>query len=273
MRFAADFSSRHRVVLIVLALASLLAGVARSRPASGVAAPTGEATKPAGRVIADAAAALRSVRSYRFQLVQRYDGGTFTTNGEVTSSHRARFQVTNGETTTETVVIGADAYFKADRNYWIARSRGRMRPELLDRIADRWIEAGTIAGRELVAFATQMTPQVFARCLQLHDAVQTVGAVPYAGDTAVQVDAVHDAPGGVRGTLYVSAAAPHLPLALIQGESDPGGHFDHACENPYGAKVYDSTERFMWFDRASPIKAPTHLLRPGPAETLSPRPV
>lgn len=263
MRFILDFLGRHRIVVVVLAVASVLAGVAKSRPIAD--AVPAEARKQPEQIVADAAKALRSVRSYHFDLSQQYESGTLHIRGDVTSSHRAHFSISRGDLSGESIVIGQDVYFRANRAFWSTLRGGRLQPALVDRLSDRWMRPAFRANDWMVGLTRRMSPQVVARCLQVNvGTLRKHGLMPYEGRSVVGVSDIGDAPGGVHWSLLVETVDAQMPVRLTRTEGrTPGGSYEPDCDEPWATKAWTTDLRFSWFDRPVSVKAPRDVLNPG----------
>jgi hypothetical protein len=243
--------------LLALSGAALVAGCGGGG-AGTASRPADEGSKPPDRVLADAAAALRRVRSYHIEGTQTDKGGISRVTGDVAAG-RVRLSIRQGTGTVDLVAIGAETYIRANRTFWLEHMpRTNPRAQAIaSALGGRWIRPPASATRDLGSIAIQSRPASLAHCLTRETGtLGTAGSATVDGRTAVVVTAKGDVPGSTPGVIYVAASTPHLPLRVIQtGRRRRGGTFDPLCDERTPSTVAEDL-RLAAFDRPVRIAAP-----------------
>lgn len=254
-----------RRLLPVLALALALAapgcgGGGRSARA----AAAGEASKSPRAILADAAAAMRGVRSYHIEGSQSDTGGPLSISGDVARGGRVQLSVRKQGLGADVRILGRDIYMRASRAFWLRHlpSAAPRSQAIASLLAGRWIKPPASAAGDLEQIARQSEPAATAHCL--FHGIGTLGkggTVTVGGKPAVIVTSKADRPGATAGAIYVSVAAPHLPLRAVEtGRRRPGGTFDPLCDSRRGSTPVQSDLRLSRFDEPVRIAAPPSVL-------------
>lgn len=201
--------------------------------AAGQAARTsnGEAAKPAGSIVADAAGALRTTHSFHLH-------GTIRQGRQL-----MRVGLTMGSPTTfdATFAVGSEAfeivelppasYLRANAAFWRSRVGAKA-----SRLTGQWLRVPATSERGLTSVIQRFSPATLARCLtEGHGTLQKAGTATIGGTPVVVVRDNGDVPGGGRGQLYVAAAGRPYPLRVSgTGRQRPGGRID-VCNDGKGS--------------------------------------
>jgi hypothetical protein len=259
--------TRPRVALTA-ALLALTLGLAAcgggddgaSKTAAAPAATTGssEADKPAQEILQDMAKALGQVRSYHVAGTQKGKDGTMRLEGDVAADGRVNLTVDQQGSKIGLIVVGRDAYFKADADFW-RKTAGPSGAALAKRLANRWVKSPSGADKDMRELVDSVNPKTLSYC-----ATRNVGELTKNGTADVdgqQAIVLVDAgsPGSSPGKIFIAAEGRPLPLRIQQtgpdqpggGKPDPRCDDDDSDDDSTGSDV-----RLSDFDQAVDIVAP-----------------
>jgi hypothetical protein len=219
---------------------------------------SGEASKPPDRIVADAAAAIRSARGYAMQ-------GTMSQNGQAmrfavvvpgASSLELTFSIAGA--TIETIVSPSASYVRGNAAFWRAHFGGSA-----SGLANRWIQVAPSSAQTLTSSLGHFAPATVARCLtEDHGTLTVAGMTTIDGRAAVIVRDKGNAPGSSPGELDVAATGPPYPLqATADGVQRAGGPID-VCNDGKATHVRGQVS-FGHFGAVPPLQAPKHAIRLG----------
>jgi uncharacterized lipoprotein YbaY len=225
--------------------------VTSTRSSATTPASNGEAAKPAPQILADAARAVRSARSYELQ----------ATISEHHQLQRLRLVTAPGNSLELTGATGSAAYqvisvrsgtfARGNVAFWRQRD-----PAHANLLADRWIRLPPSGARVLLATFAQLAPTNLARCLvEGHGRLSVAGRMTVGGRAAVLVHDAGNVPGGQPGDLAVAATGTPYPLRLTtSGSTRAGGRVD-VC-NDGKASGAEGSLTFSQFNRVREILPP-----------------
>ncbi len=227
--------------------------VTSTRPSDSATTPAsnGEAAKPAPQILADAARAVRSARSYELQAtisdhhqLQRLRLVTAPGNSlELTGA--------TGSAAYQVISVRSGTFARGNVAFWRQRD-----PAHANLLADRWIRLPPSGARELLATFAQLDPANLARCLvEGHGRLSVAGRTTVGGRAAVLVHDAGNVPGGQPGDLAVAATGTPYPLRLTtSGSARAGGRVD-VC-NDGKASGAEGSLTFSQFNRVREILPP-----------------
>ncbi len=238
-----------------LALTALTVALA----ACGGGGKHGEAAKSPSRIAQDAAAATRSLRSFRLEggLTDAQGFGRLT--AEVAGPGKLHLALRRASSAIDVITLGPETYLKASRDYYAALPG--LTSAQMATLADRWVRLPTSADRSLqtgVARATNIELEVGCWAARKRG-LSVAGTGSVAGRPAVIVANDGSAPGSAPGRVYVATSGPAWPLrAIITGPRQPGG--TGACTEESTKQTSDIT--------ISEFNQPIHLAAPAGALDL-----
>ena len=185
----------------------LLAGCGSAHHAAGggatsgsattpAAAANGEGSRPARQVVADAAAAIRSVHSYRMHGSLRQNGQLLKLGLTIDSPTRFDVALRLGGDAFEVIVLPSATYLRANTHFL----RGQVGPAQAARLSGQWVQVPARVGSRLVKTIGPFAPAILARCLtEGLGTLRLAGTTSIAGTPAVVVRDRGDAPGDSPG--------------------------------------------------------------------------
>jgi hypothetical protein len=216
----------------------------------------GEAGKPAGQILTDAAAALRNAHGYVMQ-------GQLTQSGHAQQvrvvAGRSSLELTlkGGSGALSVIVLPTGAYIKVNQAFLASHTGDH------GILANRWIQIPATSAQALASQLGQFSPSVVARCLvEGHGTLSLAGRTTVTGHPAVVIRDAGNVPGGAPGTLAVAASGTPYPLQVTEtGNKRAGGRVD-VC-NDGRAENSRGQFTFSQFGSAPPVTAPNNALSTG----------
>lgn len=196
-------------------------------------APNGEQSQPPTRILADAAAALRSAGGFAMQ-------GTLTDNGQTiaiaVAAHSDRsleLVLANGPASARVLLTGAGAYMSGSAAFW----RAQIGPQA-ESLAGHWYVIPAGRAERLAAQFGDFAPDRLARCLgEDHGTLSLAGRTSVDGVAAIVIKDAGDEPGSTPSLLAVAATGRPYPLKdTALGPTRPGGPID-VCNDGKGSNV------------------------------------
>ncbi|MET0602897.1 MAG: hypothetical protein ABW167_12995 [Baekduia sp.] len=228
-----------------------------------MAAPTnaggGEASKSPQAILSDMKRDLGKVNSLHFAGRMTDPSGVTQMSGDVFASGSASIGVTQGKATVRMILLPNSTYMKANAVYW--RSAGGKDPELIAKLAGRWVKVpGSVRG-SVRSVLSILAPKNLARCLAGRTGTLTNNGVStLGGRRVIVVEAKGDRPGATPGLLYIAADGPVLPVRDVQtGPRKAGGKLDRRCDDP-DSKTSAADITMSRFNRVPQLRAPRHAL-------------
>ena len=228
---------------------------------------TGEAGKSADQILADAAAALRSAKSFHLDVSQ--SGTSSSSNGglgnvtvavDVVAGQGASAAIKAGSIAAKLVISGGKVYLQG-KDFW-SKFAGVQAANL---IGDRWVilPSGSTGLSDLLMFSDTAK---LATCLQLdHGTLSKGGTTTVAGQDAVILVDKGDKPGTSPGKLYVATANPNYPLksensGATKPGTPPGGTQCTGSSQSSDGSGGSSTISISEFNQTFTVKAPSGAL-------------
>lgn len=179
---------------------------------NGGAKPSGEASKPAATVLADAVKAANGASSMHMSGQVATGGKQIAIDISVAKGKGAAGTLTLGGAKIELVVIGNKGYLRAGSNFWNQFSQASGFAGLL---ADKWLEfpAKNAQFGSLTGVANAKT--IFSQLSASHGKLVNRGATTYKGKSVVSI-------GDKTGTLYVAGTGTPYPVALVETKGGAG---------------------------------------------------
>lgn len=225
---------RRAHVLGVAAIAAvgaiLLAGCGSSKPKPS----SGEAAKPASRILKDAQHAASAARSVHATGHGVQGGQKISLDLSIAVGRGAAGSFTLYGGSLDVIRLGPNIYLRGDRAFWQRVGSNGVKLSLL---INRWVEAPASAP-SFSGFTGLMSMSGFTSRFAVPGKVVNEGVKTFQGQ---QVIALQDP--SEHGTLYVSATGKPYPVALVGGKSAVTLTFDH------------------WNQSVSLPNAPKHALR------------
>ena len=202
----------------LLVVALVVAGCGGSSPGGRTnAIGNGEALKTGQQVLTDAVTAAEAASSFRM-------AGTITTGGQkigldltIVRGRGATGSMTLGGEKVNLIVVGKDAYMKADAAFW-TRFGGSNGSAIAQLVAGKWFKFPT-DNSQFGALTGFTDPKSFFDSLSTSGgAIVNKGATTYKGQSVVNIFG-----GEENGTLYVAATGPAYPVAITKTGSGEGG--------------------------------------------------
>jgi hypothetical protein len=231
--------ARIRVLLLVPVVVAAVAGCGGSGSSSK---PNGEETKGAQQIVTDVSNALAKVKSFHLAGSETDKDGLTTVSGDVAMPGRLHLALHNGDATVELVLVGNDAYIKANRAFWNKTPGAASLGALL---ADKWVRAPSGSTPGLGQFSALTDPSTIGYCFvqSHHGSITKSGTDTVDGKKAVVLVDEGNAPGATPGKLFVATTGDPLPLRAVQtGPQAPGGTPDARCHET--KDDVNSTTRF-----------------------------
>ena len=202
----------------LLVFTLVVAGCGSSSPGGSTkASGNGEASKSGQQVLTDAVKAAEAASSLRM-------AGTINTGGQqigldlsIVKGKGATGSMTLGGEKVDLMVVGTNAYMKADAAFW-TRFGGSQGSAIAQLVAGKWFKFST-DNPQFAAFTS------FADSKSLFDSLSSSGgAIANKGATTYKGQSVVNIYGGpTNGTLYVAATGTPYPVAIAKTGSGEGG--------------------------------------------------
>jgi hypothetical protein len=210
--------------LVIVALAGCGGGKSSSNAASN-----GLAAKSPQEILTAASAALGKVHSFHMSGTEKDAKGPLSLSGDVSLPGKAKLTLRQGAGIVDFVVIGTEAYIKANNAFWQAQKGTGAVATLL---ADKWVKVPAASTPGFGEFTSITDPAKIGHCLlQSHlGTVTKAGSGSVAGQSTVVLEDKGDAPGSSPGKVYIASSGPPLPLRAVQtGAKKAGGTPDAMC--------------------------------------------
>jgi len=200
-----------RVTALALVLAAtFLAGCGGSKKA---AKPNGEASKPVGRVLADAKAAAASASSLHVSGKVVSDSTPVTL--DLTLARKgAKGSMSTSGLQFDLVRIGDTAYIRGSDAFY-KHFAGAAFAQLLH---DKWLKASIVSGRFRSLAPLTSIGLLFARVGSQHGKLVNDGKATYKGQQVVAIRDTSD-----NSKLYVAASGKPYPVAVVGGAKGQSG--------------------------------------------------
>jgi len=244
-----------RALLPVLAILPLILAACGGGGGDGGGAK-GEAAKPAKEIIADASRELAALSSYHVDGTQADKDGTTRLAGDVTADGRVKLQMRQQGSTVGLIVVGSEAYFKADAAFW-RRTAGSAGDALIGRLADRWVKSPSGVDKDLKDMLNTVHPKTLSYCIVHATGPLTKGAAEELDGQQAIIVLDKGGPGNAPNKIWIAASGRPLPLRTLQtGPEPPGGKRDPRCDGSDSSPSKASDIRFSGFDKPVDIAAP-----------------
>lgn len=241
------------------------AGPARRQGNPKLSAPgagNGEAGKPAGQIVADAAAALRRAHGYVMQGAIVADRQRIRLRIAVASRSDLEVGFSADRASVEIIALPGGSYIRGNRVFWAAHlgSRGVA-------LSGHWVEAEPSSARALTSSLGPFAPATLSRCLtEDHGTLSVAGKTIIGGRPAVIVRDAGNAPGASPGTLAVATSGEPYPLRVTAtGRQRAGGLID-VCNDGKAGTAHGSL-MFSRFGAVKPISPPANAIHAGPTSS------
>lgn len=259
--------ARSLVLAAALALGPAACGSGDDGDDDRGAAPAATTAKASpDRLLREAAAAMRGVRSYHVEGTQTDGDGKSTVAADVSANGASRLRLTQAGKRLEVIVTRGATYLKANRAFW-DEAGGGGGDQASRLLADRWVKSPESQSPELRKSVDVLRPRRFAHCL-----VSTTGRVTRKGDgeldgrPVVVLSDDGDVPGGTPGDLTIAAEGKPLPLRIKQTGPERPGKGDPRCGDDDDASTTTASDlRLSDFDRVAPIREPEDAIDLGDA--------
>jgi hypothetical protein len=235
---------RHALAVALVALAAM-AGCGDDSPESN-----GVESKSATQIVADAAAALSKVKSFRAEATQ---GDSTKVVADVELPAKLRIAIREGVASASLIAVDGSLYIKANEAYWKGQRVGRAAPEL----AGKWLKSPTTTA-ELRDLTKGLDPETLSRCLaKEHGTLAKGGTETVEGEKTVVVLDKGDRPGTNAGKLYVATTGEPFPLRTIAtGDERPGGKQDPQCNESDRRTRAGDEVKLSRYNESLDVKAP-----------------
>jgi hypothetical protein len=218
-------------------------------------------SKSASQILADSAAALKEVKSYRVQVTQRSSKAT----ADVELPTKLRLALREGPTSASIIAVAGQVYIKGNEAYW----KDQQGEQAAGRLAGKWLKAPSTSA-DLKDVTNGLDPETLSRCLvKDHGTIAKGGTETVEGKQAVVLIDKGDRPGAAPGKLYVAAEGDPLPLRTIAtGNQRPGGKQDPKCDGDTPTRAGDEA-KFSRYNEPLDITAPPGAVDVGGSGTAS----
>jgi len=196
------------LLLVALAAAGCRGSSSRSN---------GEASKPAQQVLADAVHAAKGATSFHVSAHVHFQdtGAPFSFDMTLVKGKGGTASFGSGPQKVDSLVIGTDAYLKADADFW--KNGVVLGAAIAQKYAGRWVKVPPTDSRfiDYVNFAD--SGQSFASLTSSQGAItNNNGTTTYKGQRVVEID------GPKLGTVYVAATGTAYPVAIVHAGARGG---------------------------------------------------
>ena len=135
--------------------------------------------------------------------------------------------------------IGADTWFKADEDFWIASTDADQGPFIASAVGDRWV---LFPPQEAEEFASVCDLDELLEATSSTMAVQTLGTGSVDGQDVVKVDTGETTSSGEPSVASVAVGEPHYILRLDGGSEGSFGF--SAFDEPFTTEAPPSSDVF-----------------------------
>lgn len=195
-------------MLLVVALALAGCGGGSSSPSTS---GNGEAAKPAQQVLTDTVNAADAATSLHLSGNISGGGEQIGVDLRVAKNKGATGTVTLNGSKVQLIIIGSDAYIKADAKALQALA-GTQGAAVAPALANQWLKAPTNDAKFQGILAFSNPQSLFDQLKSGAGAnLKNNGVMTYKGQSAVALD-----DGAANGTLYVAATGTPFPVALVK---------------------------------------------------------
>lgn len=218
------------------------------------------AMKPSDQ-LATAAAALRSVSSYRMQgTITQLSVGRPRSRMSISvyPGNAVRMVLTGARGVLQVITSGKHVYLRANHRFWAGVAH--VGAQLAALFSNRWLVVSAAEGRSAYALAGHLSRRYFTACL-----AQPVGGLAkgptttVGGQRAIVVRELGKAPGGQLTNVAIAATGPAYPLQLTAiGRQRPGGPLGPCRSTGPGAV---GTVKLSDFGRLGALRLP-HAVTP-----------
>ncbi|HZS31445.1 MAG TPA: hypothetical protein VFA37_09330 [Gaiellaceae bacterium] len=176
--------------------------------------PSGEAAKPAAKVLADATKAAQAASSVHVSGQVVAGGNEVGVDLSLARGKGATGSVTLGGATVNLVVAGRKGYIRGGADFWSQFTQAAPLAQLL---AGNWLEipAGAAEFGAVTSLASAQT--FFGQLTSGHGPLTNQGETTYKGQKVVAIDDTTR-----HATLYVAATGPAYPVAFVRTGSQSG---------------------------------------------------
>ncbi|MCL2768699.1 MAG: hypothetical protein FWD42_01130 [Solirubrobacterales bacterium] len=252
--WSASASASVSVAVAVTFACALLVGCGGSSTPSN-----GEASKPAGEIVADAASALRSTPNLWMRGALHIERRPTRVALGIERPGRVSIAMTRPTEALALIVVGGAGYMKANASFWQRRA-GAPSAEV-GLVAERWIKVPPHEGIGKLAGNFDVTR--LSECLvEEHGTLAVEGSTTVDGQPAVVVVDRGDRPGTTPSRLYVaSTGQPHLLRLLATGRQRPGDTHGRCHKSgEMNEPTEPGDELDFSYDRSPSIAAPAGAL-------------
>jgi hypothetical protein len=207
-RLAATMRASALALLLTAVLIAGCGGHGKSAKSNG------EASKPPGRVLADARAAVSSASSVHVSGSIVADDTPITLDLDIANGKGAKGSMAPGGLQFDLVQIGDAAYIRGTDAFW-QHYAGVGIAQLLHR---RWVKVSTSEPRFRILAPLTSISLLFDKVAARHGTLTNEGTTSYEGQQVVEIrDTSH------KNRLYVAATGKPYPLAIVVGEKSRSG--------------------------------------------------
>jgi hypothetical protein len=176
--------------------------------------PNGEASKPAGRVLADAKAAATSASSVHVSGDIVSSGTPISLDLDMARGKGAKGSMSTGGLEFDLVRIGDTAYIRGSDAFY-KHFAGAAIAQLLH---GKWLKASVAQGRFRSFAPLTSIGLLFAKVSASHGKLANDGTTTYKGQQVVTIRDTSD-----NSKLYVAATGKPYPVALVGGKKSQSG--------------------------------------------------
>lgn len=187
-----------------------------------------EASKSASQIVADAAAAVRTVHAYRAQGIMIEAGKAVSLSFTIASPMNFEVTFISGLNDIDVIEAAGTTYLRANAAYFASQNGPAQ-------YANHWLKVPGSQATTLANLANILRPATIARCLGEDTSTLTVaGSASVDGQPAVIVKDAGGIPGSAPGELFVATSGTPYPLREVAtGARKPGGKVD-VCNDGKG---------------------------------------
>ena len=199
-----------------LAATLLLVALAAAGCRGSSSGSNGEASKPAQQVLAHAAHAAKGATSFHMSAHLHFqdNGAPFSIDMTLVKGRGGTASFGPGPHKVDALVIGTDAYLKADADFW--KNGVVLGAAIVQKYEGRWVKVPPTDSRfiDYVNFAD--SDPFLASLTSSHGAITNKGTTTYKGQRVVEID------GLKLGMVYVAAVGTAYPVAIVHAGARGG---------------------------------------------------